>query len=196
MNDESTVSRDYRDLYWLESYLFSEVSPRFAQTRTISAFDFFCIVIWKANRAKSKVARRLLNAGFVDLPSAVAKLASDIDMLPEPKDRLRVLIEKWHFRLSMASAILTVLYPEEFTVYDVRVCETLRDFVSLSDRTNFESLWEGYTSFVDRVRAVAPAGLSLRDKDRWLWGRSVTQQLEHDIETRFATARVVHEDDV
>lgn len=194
MNDESAVGRDYRDLYWLENYLFSKVSARFAQTRTVSAFDFFCIVIWKANRAKSKVARRLLDAGFVDLPSAVAELARDVDKFPEPKERLRVLTQKWRFRLPMASAILSVLYPEELTVYDVRVCETLEDFASLSGRVNFESLWEGYTRFVDRVQSVGPAGLSLRDKDRWLWGKSVAEQLTRDIETRFAKARVDGDD--
>jgi hypothetical protein len=195
MSDESVVGRDYQDLYWLENYLFSKVSARFAQTRTLSAFDFFCIVIWKANRAKSKVARRLLDAGFVDLPSAVSELACDVDKFPEPKERLRVLIQKWRFRLPIPSAILTVLYPDQFTVYDVRVCETLGDFASLSRRVNFEALWEGYTQFVDRVHASGPAGLSLRDKDRWLWGKSVAEQLTRDIETRFAKARVDGEDD-
>ena len=195
MSDESVVDRDYRDLYWLEDYLFSKVSARFAQTRTLSAFDFFCIVIWKANRAKSKVARRLLDAGFVDLQSAVAELARDVDKFAEPKERLRVLIQKWRFRLPMASAILTVLYPEQFTVYDVRVCETLGDFASLADRVNFESLWEGYTHFADRVQASGPASLSLRDKDRWLWGKSVAEQLARNIDARFAKARVAEEED-
>lgn len=195
MNGEPTVGRDYRDLYWIESYLFSKVSARFTKTRTLSTFDFFCIVIWKANRAKSKVARRLLDAGFVDLPSAVAELARDIDKFHEPKERFRVLIQKWRFRLPMASAILTVLFPEEFSVYDTRVCETLGDFASLSGRVNFESLWEGYAAFIDRVRKVGPAGLSLRDKDRWLWGKSVAEQLTRDIATGFAKVRVDDEDD-
>jgi hypothetical protein len=195
MNDESAVGLDYRDLYWLENYLFSKVSARFGQTRTLSTFDFFCIVIWKAKRAKSKVSRRLLDVGFV-LPSAVAELTRDVGKFPEPKERLRVLIQKWRFRLPMASAILTVLYPEEFTVYDARVCETMGDFASLSpSRVNFESLWEGYTRFVDRVQTVGLAGLSLRDKDRWLWGKSVAEQLTRDIETRFAKARVDVKDD-
>jgi hypothetical protein len=196
MNGEPTVDRDYRDLYGLEDYLFSKVSARFTKTKTLSTFDFFCIVIWKANRAKSKVARRLLDAGFVDLPSAVAELAHDIDIdkFPEPKERFRVLIQKWRFRLPMASAILTVLYPEEFSVYDTRVCEILGDFASLSNRVNFESLWEGYVAFVDRVRNVGPDG-SLRDKDRWLWGKSVAEQLTRDIATSFAKARGNDEDD-
>lgn len=50
----------YLDYYYLEQYLFDVVSARFQTVGTLSAFDFFCIVIWKANRAKSKVAKRLL----------------------------------------------------------------------------------------------------------------------------------------
>jgi hypothetical protein len=32
-------------------------------------------------------------------------------------------------------------------------------------------LWREYQRFIDAVRAAAPSGLSLRDCDRWLWGR-------------------------
>ena len=46
--------------YHQERYLFDVVSPRFQREHELSAFDFFCIVIWKANRAKSKIAKRLL----------------------------------------------------------------------------------------------------------------------------------------
>jgi len=58
----------------LERYIFEEVSPRFESTQRISAFDFFCIVIWKANRAKSRVAARLLAPahGHQDLDCAVS----------------------------------------------------------------------------------------------------------------------------
>ena len=183
------VVSEYRELYWLENYLFSQVSPRFAATKTLSAFDFFCIVVWKANRAKSKVARRLLEAGFPDLSSAVAALAHDIGEAPDPKERLRVLLGRWGFRLPMASAILTVLYPDEFTVFDVRVCESLGDDGSLSHRVNFESVWSGYAAFIDRVRNAAPQCLSLRDQDRWLWGKSFAEQLSADITAGFAKTR-------
>ena len=40
---------------------------------------------------------------------------------------MRILIEDWAFRLPMASAILTVLYPDSFTVYDIRVCSELQN---------------------------------------------------------------------
>jgi hypothetical protein len=181
----------FGDFYWLENYLFSQVSPRFSETHSLSDFDFFCIVIWKANRAKSRIARGLVGAGFTDLQSAVNAVARDISSASDSKERLRVLIQKWGFRLPMASAMLTVLYPDEFTVYDVRVCESIGDFGNVQNKVNFDALWDGYRAFLARVRQVAPGGLSLRDKDRWLWGKSFADQLQADIRTCFAAVRDV-----
>lgn len=88
----------------------------------------------------------------------------------------------------MASAILTVLYPEEFSVYDERVCDVLADFHNLGNFATYENLWKGYVSFMRRVEESAPQGLILRDKDRYLWGKSLYQQLTENIEGGFTSA--------
>ena len=98
---------------------------------------------------------------------------------------MKILFEDWGFLLPMASAILTVLYPMSFTIYDFRVCEALDDFHKLQNKTNFDSLWNGYKSFVAAVNNAGPSEYSLRDKDRWLWGKSFSQQLEQDIAENF-----------
>lgn len=183
------ADRDYRDYYWLEQYLFSQVSQRFARTLTLSAEDFFCIVIWKANRAKSKIASRLLGRGHANLQDAVAALLREVVNETEAKGRLRVLLKEWKLRLPMASAILTVLYPDEFTVYDMRVCEALRGFHSLADVDEFDDLWAQYCKFCSGVKLTAPRDLSLRDHDRWLWGKSFAEQLARDVSTCFGKAR-------
>ena len=46
----------YLEYYNLNDYLFGTVNKRFHENGSIGSFDFFCIVIWKANRAKSKIA--------------------------------------------------------------------------------------------------------------------------------------------
>src|SRR5450755_4494827 len=124
------MDTSYQQYYDLEGYLFNVVSPRFEATHTLAAFDFFCIVIWKANRSKSRVTRRLMEhgAGDVNLEYAVDSLIAAIVAEKDPRAKLSVLIEAWCFRLPIASAVLTVLYPNDFTVYDVRVCEVLKDF--------------------------------------------------------------------
>jgi len=178
---------DFAKYYALENYLFSVVSNRFRDEKTLSAFDFFCIVIWKANRSKSKVARRLLEqgAGHATLEGAVKTLFKALSDAKDGKQRLAVFVRTWGFRLPMASAILTVLYPDEFTVYDVRVCKVLQGFEDAQYKQDFDTLWQRYEAYVDRVRKEVPEESCLREKDRFLWGKSFAQQLQSDIADRF-----------
>jgi len=180
---------DYRKYYHREQYLFDEVRGRFEKAKTLSAFDFFSIVIWKANRAKSKVAERLLSKGHDDLDQAVAALTSAVAKAQDHKTRMRVLVADWRLRLPMASAILTVLYPTAFTVYDVRVCDVLGNFHNTQYRTNFDVLWSEYQTYVEAVRKAVPEIDDLRDKDRWLWGKSFWEQLNEDISAKFKKER-------
>jgi hypothetical protein len=177
---------DYRQLYNLESHLFDVVGPRFRENNRLDAFDFFCIVIWKANRAKSRIAKRLLGMGAGDLDEAAGRLTEGIAVRPEPEEKLRYLLEVWGFQLPMASAILTVLYPDEFTIYDVRVCDSLGAFHHLANVSRFDRVWQGYKEFLARVRETSPIDLSLRDADRYLWGKSFHDQLRGDIEREFS----------
>jgi hypothetical protein len=175
---------DFRDYYHLESYLFDKVRVQFAKQGYLTAFDFFCIVIWKANRAKSKIAKKLLEGTKVSLDVAVGALTYGITKQKTAKDRLGLL---WNagFRLPMASAILTVLYPDEFTMYDTRVCGILGGFRNLDNLSDFEDVWRGYQDFKRKVVESTPAEFTLRDKDRYLWGKSFSEQLTHDISQEF-----------
>lgn len=183
--NSSDLSEDFKKYYDLETYIFGEVSTRFQREHALPAFDFFCIVIWKANRAKSKVAKRMLSYGHPDLETAVDALLAQVSDARDAKGRLAVLISLWGFRLPMASAILTVLYPNDFTIYDVRVCEALGAFGNVGNKSSFDAMWAGYAAFVERVRSEVPDESSLRDKDRYLWGMSFANQLRRDVAARF-----------
>jgi len=179
---------DYLKLYNLETYLFDTVSSAFQKNGRLNAFDFFCIVIWKANRAKSKVALKMLLKdvkGRKDLDAIAKDLTSQIHDAKSREERMKVLIRDGGFRLPMASAILTVLYPNDFTIYDVRVCNVLGNYHKVQTKKPFDDLWRGYEEFLDAVKKAAPEGLSLRDKDRYLWGKSFANDLVEDIETLF-----------
>lgn len=173
---------DFRQYYDLESYLFDTVGPRFTRQGHLSAADFFCIVIWKANRAKGKIARRLLAQGYDDLDVAVHALTSGLAQRTNARDRLRYLWEDWELRLPMASAILAVFYPNDFTVYDARVCDVLGEFHNLVNLVNFDNLWRGYQAYKRAVEESTPKDLTLRDKDRYLWGKSFYKQLLEDLD--------------
>jgi hypothetical protein len=173
---------DYRIYYELESLVFDAVGPRWRRQGWLSSLDFFAIIVWKSNRAKTRIRDRLLKHGG-SLDDAVRDLTSALAASPDVRSGLACLIDEWKFRLPMATAVLTVLHPNEATVYDVRVCDELKSleaswqFDRLGNLSRIDDIWDGYTGYVQAVRAAAPDGLSLRDKDRWLWGRSFHRSL-------------------
>ena len=105
--DDST---DYLKFYDDEHYLLAEVGPRFRDGGTIDAADFYMILIWKANRAKTyhlKRLKSLVQGGT--LQDAVNQIAASVKKSATGKERLRVLMADWWFSLPTASAILTIL---------------------------------------------------------------------------------------
>jgi len=176
---------DYQLYAQVENYLFGTVSAFFGERGYLTAFQFFTIIRWKANRAISRVARRILSKSPSDLEDGVATLTRAIARAPDPRTKMQILIEDWGFRLPIASAILTVCYPEIFTVYDVRTCETLGRFSEVAYKSNFDRIWNGYSAFMEAVKRETPESLTLRDKDRWLWGKSAYNQLKAQLEKGF-----------
>lgn len=175
------VSADSASFADLERYLLETVRQRFLKDGQLSVFDFFCIVIWKANRAKSKIAKKLLAQGHGSLEEAIHRLTGDLAKAKTDEQRLKCLLEDWHLRLPMASAILAVLYPDKFTVYDVRVTEVLGRFKHLAEVKPFSKLWAGYGKFLKAVEAATPGATTWRERDHRLWGESFARQLRLDI---------------
>ncbi len=176
---------DYIDYYYLERYIFTTVNAHFKAQGWLSAFDFFCIVIWKANRAKSKIARRLLTKGYPNLEDAVRSLTQEIAQQESAKAMLRCLIRDWGFLMPMASAVLTVLYPEEFSIYDYRALQSLGSCPPVKIHRDFEKTWREYQYYLQVVKDAVPQHQSLRDKDRYLWGKSFHDQLRWDVNHEF-----------
>lgn len=172
------LALDYRELYDLERYLLDKVTARWHRSGQLSPFDFWCILIWKANRAKNKTKARLQELAEGSFSGAVRKLANDLRAAQGPESRLSVLMVKWRFRLPTAPAVLTILYPDTFTVYDERVCDVLKSFTELRHRKYSKKLWSDYLKYKRAVEHAAPQRLILRDKDRYLWGKSLYDDIK------------------
>ena len=177
------MENQYLKLYDLENYLLTDVKDNFHNNGYLNSFEFFCIIIWKANRAKSKIASRLVNNNE-SLDASIKHLTEQIYLASDNRRKLEILIVEYHFRLPMASAILSILYPELFTIFDFRVCDTFSEFRNI-DNLSFNKLWIRYSEYIERVRNYGTINLSLRDKDRLLWGKSFKEQLELDLQTNF-----------
>ncbi len=87
--------------------------------------------------------------------------------------------------MATASAILAVLYPKKFTVYDYRVREDpeLNFFKNIDTIKNLEKRAERYLRFVNQVnqKEYELEITTLRGKDKFLWGRSLYNQVEKEI---------------
>jgi len=170
---------DYLKFYDDEQYLLG-VGEAFRQSGHLEAVDFYMMLVWKANRAKNYHRKRLERLSEASFKDAVAQIASTLHSQSDPHDRLEHLMAHWGFALPTATAILTLLYPHEFTVYDILVCQELewkyKPYLSFSPK-----LWSYYQAYKQRVIDVTPADLSLRDKDRFLIGRAYRKDVEQQF---------------
>jgi len=170
---------DFIKYYFLEDYLFKKVKNNFQKHGYLTPEEFFCIVIWKSNRAKTAIKRKLLKFG--DLRKTVKKLTIEISNTRGREQKLKLLLTSWKFSLPMATAILTVLYPNEFTIYDVRVrgqVGILKDFAGHKNQVE-----RYFDEFLPKVKK-ASAQKGLRDKDRELWGKSFYESLEEFLKIK------------
>jgi len=169
---------DFRDYYNLENYLFNDVNQRFHNQGYIDHKDFHCILVWKANRAKYKNAAKIIKNGETYEEAAIS-FTKELYKCNSPENRFKFTVGKpFNFLLPTASAILTVLYPKEFTVYDYRACEFIKDKNKEKDYNKISGdLWTFYSNFINDVILLTP-DLPLREKDKYIWGWSFKQDLD------------------
>lgn len=161
---------DYKKFYNLEEYLFQDVGSRFREMGVLSVEDFFCIVIWKANRAKTNIKKKLFKN--TTLEKSVKNIADGLFQAKTAEEKLEFMIKKWGFGLPMATAILSVLYPTEFTVYDYRV----RQQLGLKD---IYSVKKYFKDFLPAVKKYAESkNKTLRETDKEIWGKSFYDDLQ------------------
>ncbi len=179
---------DYEKFYDLESYLYKDVTEFFQLNGYISGVQFYCILIWKAERVKFLNARKIIKKEeSKTFDENVKILTREIHRAKSDLERIKILFD-WEFRIATASAILTVLYPKRFTVYDFRVVEheELERFENL-DYEKSERKAERYLEFIEAFKALKleKEFKDLRSKDRYLWGRSRYNSFLRDIESGF-----------
>lgn len=167
-----------------EGYLFKVVERRFRDQGWLDAYDLFFIVRWKSDRGVTAIAKSLIRTSGSSLKRASRDLTAEIFDAKTPEARFKIVSSKWKLPLPTASAILTVLFPDEFTVYDRRVCAILRGF-HLIEGWTVQNRWLGYLKYKAAVELAAPPGLSLRDKDRYLWALSRHEDLERFLKRTF-----------
>jgi len=173
-----TEWRRLAELYDLERYLFESVSPRFRRDGTLNARGFFAIIVWKSNRTKTKIAKGLRHAGTMP-EELLHRVSAEGDRLRQ----VQILTSVKGIGLPMASAILTVCYPDEFTVLDYRAWKTLRQMSVPGLPAGKPTSARAYLQYCEACRQLAKrVGVSLRDLDRALSAKSWEEDLINLIE--------------
>ncbi len=150
---------DYSDKYGQgpegERRLFEEVGPRVADRGFYERDEFLDVVRWKNSRGLGHAEGNA--AVEVQEASRLAFMATD----PWSWQILTLLSG---VRTAVASAVLTVAFPDRYTVIDRRAVGTLRTAKRLGDE------WPSYDRYLELCRAIADeVGVSLRTLDRALW---------------------------
>lgn len=172
---------DQIHFYSPEVTLFPDPAKRFQQNGKLTGEEIYLILDWKASRARTRHLRRL-KIDKRTFSQAAHEHGLALHGAADDECRLRLVLgSPWSFALPTATAMLAVLYPYRFTVYDIRVCDALGDFHRLGHRRWSERSWADYCRFVEAVRVAAPANLSLRDADRWLWGHDKRKALRREL---------------
>lgn len=154
----------YFKYYFLEDYIFKTVNKNFHKNKHLTSEEFLAIIIWKRNASKRKVVEGVNVSG-----KSIRAITNQIYNSPSREEKLRVLLEIKHIGIAIASAVLTVLYDKEFTVFDYRAKNSL-NAIGIQINGSPDNKPKDYFDYVDLCKKQAEKyNLSLRELDRSLW---------------------------
>ena len=172
----------YLKYYWLEKYLETEVFGDFHTKHHLTPEQFFSIIIWKRNASKTSIKRKLLDGKpITTLSKTIEEITHSIYKAPSKEEKLRCLLKVGGIDLAIASAVLTILYPTEFSVYDFRVREEIHGYKDITPLPIEAKIKKYLDEYIPSVRKSAH--LSLRDCDRALWGKSWHEDLQKFVKS-------------
>lgn len=153
----------------LERYLLSEVTGNVAAKGCMEPQEVLLVASWKSDRSLPCIAMNERVQGTL----ATKTKDTFADGLTTT-DRVRRLCAIHGVGVGVASALLTVFRPEEFSVADWRALQTLKSHDDSAAQVGFadhaDAWWyRHYDLYVEGCNAIARrAGVSLRDLDRSL----------------------------
>ena len=153
---------------FLEEYLFNDIHKNFQKRGWLTPEEFLAIVIWKRSTSKTNITKSIKPSG-----KSVEDITRNVAKAESRETKILILTSIKFIGIAIASAILTVLYPNEFTIIDVRARNSLKR-MSIPVLGNPEENVQDYLDYVDLCKIEAKKlNLSLRDFDRALWGMDI-----------------------
>lgn len=164
------------DHYDAETRVFPRVASKVGSGGVLTKEDVLQILKWKLGRLKGSNAITICDENM----SLINQAIKDSGELARRGDALKALLRIPGIGLASATAILTVCRPDQFTIIDWRVLETLDLFPGgLPQERRREHSADSWTveEYLDEFlpaiqRQGVEWGCELREADRALWGLS------------------------
>ena len=122
-------------------------------------------------------------ASTIDIDGCVQNFTKEI-FSSDDFGKFNLLMNLKGINIAMASGILTVLYPEKFTVYDFRVCQNIVGFSNIANISDPNLQFNTYLKYIEEVKKQHSYS-ELREIDKMLWGKSFYDELKKDLEDGF-----------
>jgi len=196
MESDETVEQGL-DCYDPETRVFSEIREKLSKGEGLSKRDVLLILRWKLGRIKDSNAKTVSDENLKKINKAIADAKKPENAIAA----LEALDEIPGIGLATATAILTVCYPDTFTIIDERVLESLdllpRGYEKKRKRKSKKAKkkkedskyntedWTAKEYVEDYLPKVNERKekwkRSLRETDQVLWGLSVNRRIEKVI---------------
>lgn len=159
--------------FWdLEEYIFDTIGPAVREAGAYTIPQFLTVAYWKSRRQLANYRKNETRERTVGGITAKA-LVADVPNTAKPG----VLWELAGVRIPVASALLTVWHPDEFTIIDTRALKALACLGEGIEGVGFnehgQRWWEEehYDMYMRACQEIAGRvkPFSLRDVDRALW---------------------------
>ncbi len=161
--------KKYINLYDQEGHLFNVVGPRIRERGSLTFDEFYDIGMWKSARQK----QNYLKNQEVD----IQKITKEAFAQKDERLKMKQLRKLKGVDIPTASAILTIVFPDQYAVIDVRCVEVLQGEkfdAEIKKEFGFEikksmtlKNWERYLDIMRRL--AAENGVTPREMDKALF---------------------------
>jgi hypothetical protein len=163
------------DCYDPETRVFPKIACKVGKRQGLDERDVLLMLKWKLGRIRDDNKKTISKRRMKKINNAV-----DIARQQgEEIKALKILDEVHGINLSTATAILTICYPNKFTIFDFRALETLDLKPDKTENWTADNYFKEYLPCV-RKRSKRWR-CSLRNADRALWGLSVDKRIKKVI---------------
>lgn len=195
MEDSNREIEQWLDCYDPESRVFPDIRKRLAKGEGLGKRDVLLILKWKLGRIKGSNAKTVSEAHLKAMNEAIVEAKKPESTIAA----LKALDEVPGIGLATATAILTVCYPDTFTIIDERVLESLdllpsghekkkRKKKKKEGKEKSQYNTEDWTAkayveeYLPKVKErKGEWKRTLRETDQALWGLSVNRRIEKVI---------------